>query len=288
LPFAANILVTIAPKLRESMIYTAHLGETRQRVVDPLLSPDVYLSKRAAKTVALNPEMRAAFEQEGVSFERLTVIPNGVDLERFQDLDQGSISKVENKYDLENKKIVLFVGTITPRKGVLDLVRAANRLLSDTENKDVKFVLAGKKNLDLDYAEKLQNEIDRFGLENQVVLTGFIPNDELLALYDRADLFVLPSFEEGSSIAISEAIASGTPVIASDIGGNAQQIDDGTHAYLVEPGNEKILANRIEYSLTNPDVRMSMQQAIKDRGREVSWKEISQKYMDTYKEITHE
>ncbi len=288
LPFAANVLVTIAPRIRNHMIYTAHLGETQQRVIDPILSPDVYLSKRVAQTVALNPQMKAAFEQKGVDSNKLTIIPNGVDLEPFQNINQCSISKVEEKYDLQNKKIILFVGTITPRKGVLELVKAANSIINDSEVRDIQFILVGKKHLDSDYVEKIQDEIGRFSIEDEVVLTGFIPRDDLLPLYACADLFVLPSFEEGSSIAISEAIASGTPVVASDIAGNAQQIDDGVHGYLVEAGNKQVLADRIEYSLTNPNVHMSMQQAVKDRAREISWQKISQQYINTYKKLTRE
>jgi len=285
LPFAANVIATVAPRVRRRMVYTAHIGETEKRVLNPIFSPDVHLAKRVGQTIVLNPEMEAAFRSRGVPNERLTTIPNGVNVNRFDDVDPGRHEVVRSSYGLGDERTVLFVGTITPRKGILDLIQAVDRLSGDEALKDVQFVLVGKTDLDEEYTQEVQSEIDRRGLAETITLTGFIPNEDVEALYDLADLFVLPSYEEGSSVAVTEAIASETPIVATNIGGTAQQIVDGTHGFLVEPGDTDQLADKIEFILTDTIEYLEMKDAVSRRAMEFSWEQITERIADTYRMV---
>jgi len=285
LPFTANVLATVAPWLREKMVYTAHIGEIEKRVTDPRVSPDVYLANRAARTFVLNPEMRSAFEERGVPSERLTVVPNGVDLDRFDDLDSSNHERVRREYDLLGDQVVLFVGTITPRKGIADLVEAVAQIDGSDALDDAQFVLVGRTDLEAKYVDRIRSAVEENGLEDEITFTGFISNEDLLTLYDLADLFVLPSYEEGSSVAVTEAIASGTPVVATDIGGTAQQIVEGTHGYLVPPGSPGELGERMEYVLTHPQKHRDMKRAVRDRADEFSWERITDRITDTYRRL---
>lgn len=282
LPFAANVLVTVAPWLRDRMVYTAHLGETEKRVTEPRFSPDAYLASRVARTVALNPGMRDAFVERGVPASQLSVVPNGVDTGRFDDVPADRQAAVGDRYDLSDRTVALFVGTVTPRKGVTDLVAAAGRAVGDRE--DVAVVVAGNLELDPAYVDEVRTAVADEGLEETVTLTGFVPEGDLRALYALADVFVLPSHEEGSSVAVTEALAAGLPVVATDIPGIEQQVDHGTHGLLCAPGDVDALAANLE-RLLDDEVRTDFAAATHDRARELSWPSVTERLLSVYREV---
>lgn len=284
LPFAANVVATVAPWLRDTMVYTAHLGETRKRVSEPIFSPDVYLAKRCARTVALNPEMRHAFAERGVSEDRLVVVPNGVDLGRFDDIDSDVREHVRDEYGPFDGSVVLFVGTVTPRKGVRELAEAATEVIPKTDG-DVEFLVVGRTDMEQEYVNQVRALVSQAGIDDHVTFTGFVSEKELLALYDLGDVFVLPSFEEGSSIAVSEALAAGLPVIGSDIDGIAQQVGHGTHGLLFDPGDTSALASSITELVDDSKTRERMQEAVSARAEELSWDRVTDRIISVYEEV---
>ena len=284
LPFAANVLVTVAPWLRDRTVYTAHIGETEARLREPRFSPDAYLADRVERTIVLNPTTRTAFESRGVDAERLTVVPNGVERDRFQDVAADRRGSVRESYGLHEGPIVLFAGTITPRKGVEALVDAAATVL-ETVDEDVQFVLVGNTEIEPAYTAAVRRAVDAHGIGSNVVLTGFVPDDEIPVFFDLADVFVLPSEEEGSSIAVTEAIASGTPVVGSRIDGIRQQIDDGVHGRLVAPGDIEALATALAEVLDDDGVRAAMADALGERAAELAWPTITERVLDVYREV---
>ncbi|TYL36411.1 hypothetical protein CV102_22565 [Natronococcus pandeyae] len=284
LPFAGNVLATVAPWIANRMVYTAHIGETETRVRETRFSPDAYLARRAARTIVLNPEMRSAFESRGVAAEKLAVIPNGVDIDRFQQVDPGVCEQVRVEHDLEGSRIVLFVGTVTPRKGVVELLRAAAQVVGPRP--DVRLVIVGKMDMEPTYADEVRDLIDTTGLSEHVVLTGFVPDEQIPAFYRLADLFVLPSYEEGSSIAVTEAIASGTPVVGTTIDGIVQQIDPGVHGRLVDPGDIDGLATALAELLDDGAEREAMARALERRADELSWEHIAERIVSVYRDVS--
>jgi glycosyltransferase involved in cell wall biosynthesis len=117
--------------------------------------------------------------------------------------------------------------------------------------------------------------------------TGYVSDyEELKALYAICDIFVLPSFEEGDPIALKEALASGKPLIGSNVGGIPMQIEDGWNGFLIEPGNEKQLYGKIKYLIENEDVRKRMEKnSRKLAEEEFDWNKIVDKYFEVYKYI---
>lgn len=286
-PFASSILITINKKLREKMIYTAHIGEEKKRFAldssAPLplkfFSPDLYLMKRVRKNVVLNDPLKDKLVEKGIKEEKLEVIPNGVNLRDFED---NLNENIKNKYGLEGKTTVMFSGTITPRKGIDYLVRAADILRSE----NILFLLVGNPNLDKEFTEKVKEFIKAKGLEESVKLPGFVPYEDLKALYSACDVFVLPSFEEGDPIALKEALASGKPLIGTNVGGIPMQIREGWNGFLVEPANEKQLAEKIKYLLDNGEERKRTgRNSRKLAGEEFEWGRIAERYLKVYKEI---
>ena len=116
-----------------------------------------------------------------------------------------------------------------------------------------------------------------------VRFTGFIPYEDLKALYSACDIFVLPSFEEGFGIVLTEALASGKPLIGTKVGGIPMQRRDGWNGFLVEPGNEKQLAEKIKYLMDHPEEREIMgRNSRKLAEEEFDWKKITERYLEVY------
>jgi glycosyltransferase involved in cell wall biosynthesis len=285
-PFASSILVSLNKELREKMVYTAHVGEEGKRFgLDPsaplvlkLFSPDLYLMKRVRKSVVLNEPLKEKLVKKGVPEEKLEVIPNGVNAEDFN-VSEEEVERVRRKYGLEGV-VVMFAGTITPRKGVLELMKAAEFL----NRRDVLFLVVGNLNLDKEYAWKVVEYAKCKGVNTK--FTGFVPYEDLKALYSACDIFVLPSFEEGQPLVLLEAMASGKPLIGSKVGGIPMQIKHGWNGFLVEPGNAKQLAESIHYLVENESERAKMGRNSRKLAKdEFDWEKISEKYLKVYEEV---
>jgi glycosyltransferase involved in cell wall biosynthesis len=285
-PFASSILVNLNVKLRDKMVYTAHIGEERKRfaldstapLALKLFSPDLYLMKRVRKSVVLNGPLKEKLVKKGIPEERLEVIPNGVNVEDFN-VSEEEIERVKKKYGLEGI-VVMFAGTITPRKGVFELIRATEIL----NRKDTLFLIVGNLDLDREYSQKVMEYAKSKGINAK--FTGFVPYKDLKALYSACDIFVLPSLEEGHGIVLTEAMASGKPLIGSNVGGIPMQIRDGWNGFLVEPGDEKLLAEKIEYLIENEEERVRMgKNSRKLAKEEFDWEKIAEKYLKVYEDI---
>jgi glycosyltransferase involved in cell wall biosynthesis len=298
LPFAANVLVTIAPWLRDRLVYTAHLGELRMDALmdeattgdgsDDLdvpsilsrVSPDGYLARRAAATTVLNAAIERQFIERGVPAAKLSTIPNGVDSSRFAPIAETELDRVRSRYDLGDGPVTLFVGTIMPRKGILDLVRAW-----DGADADGTLVLAGEADLDEEYTACVRAEARERGIEGRVRLTGFVPADDVPPLYSLADLFVLPSLEEGFGMTVLEAMTAGTPVVATRVGGVPRVIDDGEQGLLVEAGEVGALSKAITSLLDDRDRSQRMGRQAQCRAEAYSWRSVGKEFISVYRTV---
>jgi len=297
LPFAANVLVTLAPWWRNRMVYTAQLGELRLDALSETdgetpdvpgvirhFSPDVYLAKRVGHTTVLNESVRDIFADSGVADERLSHVPNGVSVGKFDEITDTDRERVREKFGLNGKKTVFFAGTIMPRKGVAELVEAIDRVVNEHGIEDVRVVLAGETDLDDEYIDHVQSLVTERGLKEQVVFAGYLTDETLMPLYSASDVFVLPSFEEGFGMVVSEAMAAGTPVIGSHISGIVQQID-GKTGVLVKPGAVDELAAALADLLSHPEKRREMEHWCRERARKFSWEAVTEQYIDIYRRL---
>jgi glycosyltransferase involved in cell wall biosynthesis len=296
LPFAANVMVTVAPWLRDRMVYTAHMGDLRMDLLEDdsgvdvpgvleLFSPDVYLAERVAQTTVLNPEIRDAFVEGGVPPGRVEVVPNGVDLERFGEVPEADAARVREAYGLDDRPFVLYVGTVMPRKGVTELVRALGSVAEREDVPTPRAILAGENTLDEGYTARVEELIAELGLEENVDLTGFVDGDDLPALYALADVFVVSSLEEGFGMTAVEAMAAGTPVVGTRVGGLPTIIEDGKQGRLVEPGDAAALADALAEVLGDPELRERMAERARSRARDFSWEAVGEQVEAVYHEV---
>ena len=166
-----------------------------------------------------------------------------------------SITKVPNFIDLPlppaadldiEQGLILFLGRFTQEKGVFDLLDAM--ALLKARGLHFKLVLAGDGDMDL-----IASKITALGLTAVVEMPGWLGEDHKLNLLRRAHMFVLPSYTEGLPMGILEAMAMGCPVIASNVGGVPDQIQENVSGVLVEPGDVAALANAIDRLLVDSE-----------------------------------
>jgi phosphatidylinositol alpha-1,6-mannosyltransferase len=207
---------------------------------------------------------------------KITVIPNGVNPERFKPFSGGDALKVN--LGLGSKPIVLFVGRLIPRKGLTFLVEAAKRVVK--ENPSTIFIVAGNGPL----RNKLTSDLERVNLSGRFMFLGEVQDSMLPALYDCADVFAFPSIQEGQGIALLEAQSSAKPVVAFSVGGVKEAVSDGNSGFLVEHGSSEGLAEAILRLLSSPSLRQSMGSKGRDFvQRNFTWDICGQKMRGVYR-----
>lgn len=150
-----------------------------------------------------------------------------------------------------NKINILFMGRIGKRKGVYDIIEAAKSIT----NPDVEINLYGDG--DLKEFEKLINEND---LQNKVKLKGWISGDKKDEAYRNADIYILPSFEEGLPMSVLEAMSYKLPVISTPVGGTPEAVEDNVNGFLIETGDYQALAQKINLLAEDKGIREKMGQ----------------------------
>lgn len=279
--------------LRKKMFYTCHLGywalaESRLNIRTKFyLLLDSYLMRRVRKVIALNEMAKASFTSLGkVKAENVVVLPNGVDTDFFHPGVRAE-GMVKEKYVVGSKTVVLFVGRLTKDKGVGHLIRAANTIVNRFGYKDTLFLIVGPQSHAAVEEPLDMAEVATYLRENQlggnVVFTGALPVEEVRVLYAICDMFVLPSLAEGDPLVTVEAMASGRPVIGTTVGGIAHQVRDGWNGFLVEPANERQLAEKIRYLIDNPEERKRMGVNSREYAEaEFDWRKIAERLVAVY------
>ncbi len=175
--------------------------------------------------------------QTGFPRSRMGVIPNGIDLNRFDQADRKDI-RLELGLD-GNHFVIGTVARLSPPKDLFTLVRAYANLRQSHPQADIRLLIVG----DGELRSSLQQCVNEAGLSSEVVFTG--ARDDVPRLLGAMNVFVLASLSEGMPLTVLEAMASRLPVVASAVGALPDLVDDGVSGFLVEPENPRMLADRI-------------------------------------------
>ncbi|MCC6055771.1 MAG: glycosyltransferase family 4 protein [Desulfurococcaceae archaeon] len=219
-----------------------HMGEKIVRLVEG------YTMKIADTVIALNKTMEKALaEKAKVDPRKMVIVPNGVDTEFFRPGLKNE--QILSKYGLEEQSYILFVGRVSPEKGVHILLQAFKQIVNDIP-KDFKLVIAGPLTSTFNSAEisgyaKAVMSYTKEKLSERAVFTGEIDKNSLRILYSNACCFVLPSLAEAFGMVLLEAMASGTPPVGSTAGGIPDIIIDGINGLLFRKGDWRDLANKL-------------------------------------------
>jgi len=210
--------------------------------------------------------------------DKIRVVPNGVDLNRYQRRDEQRFSR--DFYASPDEKIVFFVGRLVQEKGAHLLLDAVPKVLRYYPK--IKFVIAGKGPA-LDY---LKNRAQDLGVFERIYFTGYIDDATRDFLYQEADLAVFPSLYEPFGMVVLEAMAARTPVVVADVGGLGEIVQHGVNGLKCYPGNPDSLADNILKLLYEPDLAGRLaERAYNDLRRFYTWEEIAYKTREVYAEV---
>ena len=213
--------------------------------------------------------------------KEVIVIPNGVSIEKFK---PRARSYAREKAGVNGNPVILYVGRLVPKKGLDTLITSMKKIVEKYPH--AKLYIAGKGNL-LPFLKTMTSIL---GIEKNVEFLGFVEENVLLYLYNSADVFVLPSITgESFGIVLLEAMASGLPCIATNVGGIAEVLEDGKYGLLVEPGNSKELAKAIITVLENKDLRSKLaKEGRKVAEEKYAWEKVADKIIEVYSSLVED
>jgi len=202
------------------------------------------------------------------------IIPNGIDLERFSD----KAPPVEKYRD--DKLNILFVGRLEKRKGFKYLLAAYEHVKK--EYPQCRLIVVSPQGR---LSRKYENLAARHNLKD-VVFAGYVSFEDLPGYYNTADIFCTPATGwESFGVVLLEAMATGKPIVASDIPGYAGIISHGVEGLLVKPRDEKVLASAILSLLRDKAMRDRMGEKGKLKAKDYSWDVVALKVMSYYQKL---
>ncbi len=207
---------------------------------------------------------------------KIHVVYEGVDTRLYKPLKQDRQSSlIKERYGLR-KDFILFVGTLEPRKNIDGVIRAFWQVTKETEGQ-YNLVVTGTKGWNYQSIFALVQELN---LQENVQFTGYVPEEDLPHLFNAATVFVYPSFYEGFGIPPLEAMACGTPVVASNVSSLPEVVGDG--GLLVDPYKVDEIAESILRILTHEDLRGELARKGRERAQLFTWQGAAQKTVDIY------
>jgi glycosyltransferase involved in cell wall biosynthesis len=224
---------------------------------------------RSADVVIVTSEYNrdVAIEAYRLDPARVRIVPEGIDLARW--------SEAEEATDEPAGQVILSVARQYKRKNTSALLRAMPAILAQLPGARLRIVGGGPE------LHSLERERRALGLAESVVITGEVPDtDAIRDEYRAADVFCLPSLQEGFGIAFLEAMASGLPIVAFRNAAVPEVIPDGEAGLLVPPDDPTALARALIRLLTDPPLRLRMGEAGRRRVRHYAWEEVARRFVE--------
>lgn len=197
--------------------------------------------KRPKCVIALTPASLTEFEINNVKTKRTEVIPVGIDVNRFRLGMDGSM--IRERHQLKDEKVVIHVGRVSYEKNIGVPIRAMKHLSAN-----VKLMIVGKGPA----LQEMKDIVSQEGLEDKVIFTGFVPDDELALYYSASDVVVSASRFETQGLTIAEAMACGLPAACSDGRAFLDVVEEGVNGFFFNDTPEEC-ANAITKCLENKE-----------------------------------
>ncbi|MEJ2236162.1 MAG: glycosyltransferase family 4 protein [Syntrophobacterales bacterium] len=302
-PFSAIGVLSVAGSRRVPCVYTCHSLSFEEYVsrssspgnpinwllhrfqISARKSIEQKVLKKSDQIVVLSEYTRKKLERTyGLSSSKVNVIPGGADLERFRPSTEKA--EIRSRMGLPEDKFILFtVRNLVTRMGLENLISAFE--IVQNGRSDLLLIIGGEGPLE----PALKEQTKRCGVEDFVQFAGYIPDQDLPAYYQMADLFILPTTElEGFGLVTVEALASGLPVLATPVGGTREILSKLGSDYLFSDSTPQSIANGILNALNNWGKDSSAYKAISKSCRQVaeehySWDNHVRKLEDLFYSI---
>ena len=204
----------------------------------------------------------------GLPYDKINVIPNGVNLQLFSNVNIDY--DFRRQYAMDNEKIILYVGRLVYEKGIQNLIAAMPKVLDRYH--DSKLIICGRGGM----IDELREQVKYLGIENKVYFAGYCDSKKMQKMYKCADVAVFPSTYEPFGIVAIESMLSGTPTIVSDVGGLNEIIEHGVTGMKSYAGNANSIADSVLSLLFDPKLCANISQnAIKKVRENYNWSKIT-------------
>jgi len=263
--FSAKIALKIEKKLKLPIVHLYHsIGKIRYETLKKLgllknnhlvfqerMKTELEIAMNCARIISTSPVEKKIIENIfNIDPDKICVIPIGVDIDLFHPIKNKSLIKIDDRIDAATfNKCILYVGRFERRKGIGTLLFAFNEILRKHPS-SILIIIGGGKGKDQKEmeAEELQHYcriVDELNIKEKVKFLGPKKQKSLIRYYNIADVVVVPSYYEPFGIVPLEAMACGTPVVASNTGGLKYTVKNGVTGLLALPRNYKDLADKI-------------------------------------------
>jgi glycosyltransferase involved in cell wall biosynthesis len=251
--------------LPRNRIFLRHMMPRFLRQADRIIAVSENTRREALRSYDLDPE-------------KIEVIPEGVD-ERFRpDVDEAEVDRVRRRYALP-PRFVLSIGTIEPRKNLTTLLEAFVGVRE--RHPDVGLVIAGGKGW---MVQPFFERLRALGLEGDAVLPGYVPDDDVPALLNAAEVFAFPSEFEGFGLPPLEAMACGVPVVSSNAASLPEVVGDA--GIQLPPGDVRAWVRALDSLLGDPAARADLRVSGIARARRFSWSAAARQTLEVYRAAT--
>ena len=200
----------------------------------------------------------------------------------FIKLDKANCKSIlKNKYNIDNP-FVLYIGGFSSRKNVKELITSFKKINTSLNNSDYRLVLCGSVK---DEGNKLINYCKEIGIYENIIFTGFVPDEDLPLFYNASDTFVYPSLYEGFGLPPLEAMSCGTPVITSNLTSIPEVCNDS--AILINPFNKDELADSLLKLLNSNSLRDEFSIKGFENSKNFTWQKTAKLTLDAYEKINN-
>ena len=204
----------------------------------------------------------------GLPYDKINVIPNGVNLQLFSNVNVDY--DFRRQYAMDNEKIILYVGRLVYEKGIQNLIAAMPKILDRYH--DSKLIICGRGGM----IDELREQVKYLGIDNKVYFAGYCDSKKMQKMYKCADVAVFPSTYEPFGIVAIESMLSGTPTIVSDVGGLNEIVEHGVTGMKSYAGNANSIADSVLALLFDPKFCANISQnAIKKVKENYNWAKIT-------------
>lgn len=211
--------------------------------------------------------------------QKVTVIANGVHPDYFHPVAVEQMERLTASYGLAKRPRLLYVGGYDARKNVHTILQACQKIFS--RMKDGELVLVGAL-----HHEPTLRAVKELGLEDRVIFTPYLLRNQVVGLYQAADLFVYPSMYEGFGLPPAQALAMGVPVIAGDIPAVSEVVGDS--GLLVSPHNVDEWVETISRVIQTPALAQKMAARGRARAEDFNWENIAEQYQKLYRRLVRD
>ncbi|NOR69339.1 MAG: glycosyltransferase, exosortase A system-associated [Methylomarinum sp.] len=237
---------------------TTREGSLRYRITKVL---ETYVFKKAQAVTCICEGLRKDIIKRGIAKNKITVIPNAVNIEKFT-FGQQADENLKQRLGLKGKTVLGFIGSFYAYEGIPLILEALPEIIK--QQPEVKLLLVGGGPQE----QKIKDKVKQLQLESYVVFTGRVPHDQVQDYYNQVDIFVYPRLamrltELVTPLKPLEAMAQGRLVIASDVGGHKELISNNENGLLFKAGDKNSLAQCVLGLLEHPE----LQDKLRKKGR---------------------